>query len=361
MFKKVFNFIKRKKHMVHIFKENAQFFQSGVYVFDDSLRFIYLKDGTNKEIMFELFHDKNYFSKTIYKWIVHLIKRVYFNRHMVIKNERQNNNCFLGTVFFIGINQCNTAKAFDFSNKQVLTFSFSEKKYVQLIENHHYFSQFFKTPKILSRDSERLLFIEELVEYKTNNKWSEEDSLFVIDDMFKCYINYFKKCKDNGSYYLKKPSSILKILDKEDEVIAFIHHTTERKVLNESFPFLKMHGDLWAPNILLRKSNKYDINYIDFEYSNDLLLVYDVFWFIQSQVINNNHFYLEKYISGAFDHYFREMFKIFDLTFEEKYRYDYLNIFFMNVYENRWRQLSNKAKHMKLRNYKNMLKKYKSA
>lgn len=335
------------------FVENYKYLCAGEYVFDDSMMFIFRKDNQSYNNAIQLFGDNIKLIPRRKKIFVLLIKLLLFNKRFVIK-EPQKQAAISGTVFFIGVDNSSTAKIFDFSNRKVLKIYFAEKEFDKTIQDYNDFKSYLSTPEILFYDSKGKMIIEELIVYKPYKKWSKDDSIKVITDIFERYIIYCQSCKSKGKVFYKKPISLLDGFTREDKVKTFIIGATNEEIMNMEFPFLKLHGDLWAPNILL---NNNQINYIDFEFADNYIVFYDIFWFIQDQVINHqNYYYLEEYIAGTFDPYFQKMFQIFDLVFDERYRLDYVNLYFANVYEKRWRHLNSKERDIQLYNYQNMVK-----
>lgn len=360
MLGKAISFIKKKKFMLKIFLANSNCFYPGTYFFDESLMFIYLKDEANYRKSMELFGKSTVLNNKLKKAFILLVKKLFFNKEIVVTNNG-NEDTFQATAFFIGIDKDRNGKAFDFENRKVRTFYFSIMKYNQILENYHYFKSFFNTPKIQSYDNYRLIITEELITYKPHHSWSEEELRLVMEDIFQKYLSYFTTCRLRDFFVLKKPISIVEELSPEDEASNLFKSSTNQKLIHFDFPFIRLHGDLWSPNILISKMQYGNsIYYIDFEDSDSFFFLYDIFWLMHEQILyNNNDYLLTKYIEGAYDSYFRKLFAIFDLEFEGKYRLDYLNIYFINIYTKRWRSHSYKERINYVHNYRDMIRKMK--
>lgn len=322
------------------FEEGSCYFIPGEYEFDDSLRFIYLKDGKTYQKSSQLFGQP--LMHPVKKIFVYVVKRIFFNKSMMI-NEIPAVPEFQGTAFFIGTDKVSSGKAFDFDNNKVVTLYFSEKEFFLHLDNYHYFKSYFNSPQMIMQNPNKLMIMEELIRYKYSADWSAEEFDFVMSRIFEHYIQYFIVCQRKGEFTFKGASALISQLDPKDEGRILLEKMTNDQLLKEKFPFLKMHGDLWAPNILLNRENNGELYFIDFEYSDEYMFLYDIFWFIQTQFLNyNNEYFLKKYILGAYDSYFQSMFSIFGLSFHKEYRKEYLTIYFANVYIKRWRKLSKK-------------------
>lgn len=353
MFKKIFNYIKRKNKMITNFTDCSHLLQSGEYIFSNSMSYIHLK---NEEVDKRA---KNMFSNnskiTIYKIFDRFVKKMFFNENIIIHNSEAENKKFIGSVYLPANNNDNKkAKIFDFDNNKVLSIYSLKNDYIRENELYVEFSGFFKIPEIILSDDVELVLIEKLIEFKSNLNWSNNDYIKVMDEIFKNYINYYNNCEMSNEYVLKTPLELLNSL-KDQEKVDFLRKNINTNLMNKKLPFIKIHGDLWSANILIDKDNKNDIYFIDWEHSDNFILFYDFFWLMQNEAIyNENYFYLEQYIKGYYNHYFKEIFLIFDIKFEEKYKVDYLIIFFVNVFETRLKDKNKKTNDIVYNRFKNI-------
>jgi|SRR5690625_3621714 len=133
------------------------------------------------------------------------------------------------------------------------------------------------------------------------------------------------------------PNDLFESLDgKNDNVNKLFLKYINNEVREMKLPMVKLHGDLWSSNILLKKGNSSKFYYIDWEYSNDYFFFYDLFWFMQNEAIYNGNFtFIKKYINGRYDDQFINIFRTFDLDFREEHRQGFLVIFFFNILKTR--------------------------
>ncbi len=102
--------------------------------------------------------------------------------------------------------------------------------------------------------------------------------------------------------------------------------------MNFKFPFLELHGDLWTSNILIDEHHNEDIYYIDWEHSKEYIMFYDFYCLIWNDVYHKqDNTYFNKYMLGEYDQYFNNVFQIFDIEFEARYRAEYFSIFFFKL------------------------------
>lgn len=352
MIKRLINFVKRKKKLTQNMIENSNYLYPGEYIFEEMLRFVYLKDELNHLKACEVF-GKPHIS-FIRKVILKTLKRVVFNRSIVIENNED--RVIEGTVCYMGIANWDYMKYFDFTNKKVLTKYFSEMEFKKAIENYKYFNRIFTLPQIESYNKTKLTIIEELIDTKSSELWTNDDYRFVINDIFCRYIEYLKICREKGQYSFITPTYLISCITEGNRLLDKIKNNIFIDLLNKEFPIMKLHGDLWTPNILMEKSDNPNLYYIDFEYSRDFIVFYDFFWFITEQAIfKKNYALVDKYFFGEYDEYFDNIFKEFDMEFETKYRFDYLNIFFLNKYTERWISLNDKSKTSRYNEYCELL------
>ena len=342
MIKKIINYYKIRQEMVSAFIKHSKYMVTGKYSFDNTLTYIYLKNYKTSEKAKNIF--KNNFSNLKFnspsvKRIINFMLNIKLSNDLVVK-DYSDPNCniqeYEGTVYLPSINE-KDCKIFDFKNNTVLVISWDENNYKNKIHNYNYFNKYFLIPKIIKHEDNKQVIIEELINFKTNTIWEKEDSEYVIKDMFNRYIEYFVECKKSNKYSMESPLRFVDDIPKENLISSFINENISNEITKLKFPFVKLHGDLWASNILIDNKDNKNIYYIDWERSKKFIFFYDFFSLMWNDAyVKQDYTYAYEYISGKFDDYFIRIFRLFDINFVEKYRIEYLSIFFLNyIYE--WR------------------------
>lgn len=339
--------------MLYKFKENSRYFLQGEYVIDDTLMFLYRNDDLSYSKSMEIFKSRPIYKSKLKRIFVLLVKRTFFSKSIYINNQEKTS--FQGSVFFIGVDKASNGKVFDFINQQVLTMYFSKRKYNEILEAYRFFKPYFNLPSIISYSSDPLIIQEELIDHTSYKKWTKEDFDLVIKDIFERYTTYFQCCSRDNNYSLIKPVTILQNIQNADMLSEFITAHTNDDILRMDLPLVRIHGDLWIPNILLTRNKLDSVYYIDYEFSDAFLFFYDIFWFIHDQVVNHsNHYFLFKYVTGEYDDDFKSLFSTFHLNFEKNNRLDYLNIYYINVYMKRCNHLHQRERMLHLNNFKDI-------
>ena len=244
---------------------------------------------------------------------------------------------------------------FDLNNKNVATIFNEKQTYKDTITNYKTFHGYFPMPEILDYDDEEMIIIEELVKHKANYENNNADYSYVVEDIFKKTINYLSMVSKEFRFLSKTPMELLNELPKNDKIVGYIWNNIDAKIKELLFPFVKLHGDLRTLNVLVNTDDNV-IKYIDFEHSNMLIFFYDVLKFMWSEFRTiKKTFYKKGFINGKYDRYFEKMFALFNLEFNEKYKIDYLNIFFLNYCKERWFYLSEKQRRCEFNLYKNFI------
>lgn len=345
MIKRIIGFVRRKKDMAEQFLANSDKLVPGEYIFDTWLTYIHIKDDSISKRAEFMFAKRP--KKTSHLIAIFIIRTLFFRKKTQIRQSKQSLT-FFGTVYLPANNQGenNDAKIFDFENKKVMSLLSSGIKFSEKVEDYKRFRSYFPIPAILWKDSNDLLIIEELIEFTSSSSWLKEKNVSFTNDLFERYTKYLKHCKKDNDFFMITPNELYKNLDKgNNDVKSFILKYTSEEVRNIKFPIVKLHGDLWSSNVLLRKGSTSEFYYIDWEYATDLVFFYDVFWFMQNEAIyHENLTFIKSYINGEYDSQFEEMFKAFGLEFEEEHRQEYFVIFFLNMFVSRLRNKNQNTK-----------------
>ena len=355
MISKIYNFFKDIKETIKEFNLYSRYMSFGAYVFDDSIRYIFLDDSFTYKKSTELFHNV-YKTNKIRGFLVFLLKNLKYKNRLIISKQTQVFKDFKGTIYFP---TRNCKKIFDLSSHKVLSLYSKKEEYTSIIDSYIYFKQHFPMPNILYTDEKQLFIIEQLILFQPNSLWVKEDYLYVIEDIFKRYITYAEACKENVKYCFISPTDYMKIFEiNDDKYISEIRSKIPKDLLSIHLPALRLHGDLWTTNILVQKSDRYSIHYIDWEFSQDLLFFYDFFNLMWVEVYNhNNYLYIDNYVNGMYDHYFNELFLIYNLKYEPKFRMEYFHVFFLQFYLVRLINLQGKDKNKYFRQYRKLSRK----
>ncbi|MBS4172941.1 phosphotransferase [Bacillus sp. FJAT-49736] len=320
---------------MHSFLENADYMSAGTYAYDNSIKYIARCDPSTIHKADEIFQ-KNYYQLCI-RLLILVLRKILFNHKIKIAHIHLDKENFSGSVFrpVRSITGYSDSRIFDFDHHKVMNIFARKEVFYSTINHYEYFKKYFPIPPMLMKDEENLFIMEELIPFKQFNKWDENDYSYVIEELFYRYLEYFNDCKQNGNFYYKNSLSLYQSESEASEIQSFFKEINPC-LLTMNFPCLKLHGDLWTANIMLLERATNQIYVIDWEYSNDYIFFYDIFHLIWLELyVNNNEFYLYKYIHGEMDIFFEGIFTLFDLTFQKEHRLDYLYIYFLNFHKER--------------------------
>ncbi|MGE6260641.1 phosphotransferase family protein [Heyndrickxia sporothermodurans] len=335
MFKELFQFISGKRETIKQFRKNTKYMSSGEYRFDESIEYICRSDCHSLLRASEMFQ-KNLYKKVFAKLIIFLLRKVLFNKKLNVIEHKLSLDDFSGTIF-IPVRSTSgyiDIRIFDLTRNKVLTVFSRKKDYNSVIENYGKFKPFFHIPTVLWKSDEDLLIIEELIIFQPKTNWGNDDYLLIMKVTFELYLTFFKNKQEKIHSFIT-PQNLFQSLPGEVE-IKDLWMKISKEITNMKLPYTLLHGDLWTSNILYKKSDDFDVYFIDWEYSSEFIFFYDLFNMMWLEVyMNNNYVYVEKYVNGDYDLYFYNMFAIFDLKFQSKYKQDYFIIYFLEFMKNR--------------------------
>jgi len=346
MLSNVINYYKAKKKMVSLFLENSSFFEPGQYTFDKTMSYISLKD---KKVIREagkllsghyaiiLFRRKN----TLKKGLINPFLIFFFNIRLKINGRSNGNDIFKGCIFLPSMHITNF-KIFDLTNELILSYFLNKADFKMNLESIKYFKRYFLVPKIISVDKCNQLIVEERIKHKNPFEWGEDDYSLVMTDMQKKYTLYLSSVGNMSEFSSKSPIEILRDLPVDNGLLNCIKDNISENIINQKFPILKMHGDLWKSNILI--DDKKRIYYIDWGCSEELIFIYDIFVYLwQEAILYKNYTYLKKYFKGEYNEYIKGLFNIFGIEFKEEYLLDYLKVFLIFYFKEKWLMFSSSS------------------
>jgi len=354
---KVIDYIKRKKEIFKNFDSNTKYMLSGTYILDESIKYMTRDDEDTKKRAYKMLQADYY--PFFIRVIIYFLRRTLFRKKIIIPEQELPLSGFSGNVLrpVRSSNGYSDSKIFDLKHNKVLSIFTDRKEYSTVVQTYDYFNRHFPMPNILWTNDDQLLIMEELVLFQPKNTWEEEDYEWVISDLFKRYYVYFNESKIKGNFTYKSPTELLNPLLGDSE-IQLIKSNIHPELIDMKIPYLKLHGDLWTSNTLLLKEEKTQIKYIDWEYSKDFWFFYDLFNMMWLEYyVNNNFIYVKRYITGDYDEDFKKIFSLFHLHFQPKFKLDYLNLFFLNFFEERLANLNEVDKKESLNKYKGLLQK----
>lgn len=230
-------------------------------------------------------------------------------------------------------------KFIDYTKGQILT------KYKQMsrkniyLTNKAYFSKYFPTPELISTSDSYL--IERFV---VSNDFMVSDALHYLMPK---YISYFESIKS---------TSIIDV-EQDKEMCSFFYERFGEDVSLDvclGLPKVYVHGDLWSSNILCERGIYY---LTDFEASSTKFFLYDIVYlmFMEFAFYGNDRL-LINYLKGMYDSILVDVSKVFNIEFNNNYRFAYLYAFFIQVVFDKWRK--NRIMHDKIQLILNVCKDY---
>ncbi len=360
MINRIGYFLSSKRNIVNNMRLDSLYLCPGEYVFDKHLKYLIKKDTDSKtRSKIEGILNIKGINNLLKKLVILALKTILFCQSTSILNKG-NLQGFTGSVYIPvrSTSGYGDRRIFDIKNNKVLTIFTDRKDYQAVLATYHNFKDYFSMPNILWIDDERQLIIEELILFHPTSFWSEKDHDNVLDTVFERYLEYFRYCEKSQTFTTFSTNDIEFSLIEEEELL-FIKEEISKEILDFKIPFVMIHGDLWTSNILLEKSDDYEMKLIDWEYSKELLFFYDFFTLIWLEFyMNNNQYYFKKYINGEYDHFFTEIFSVFELSFKPTYRFEYFHLFFLYFYKERLIKMDKKLRFSILNKYKLLMKGY---
>ncbi|MFB4212655.1 phosphotransferase [Shouchella sp. JSM 1781072] len=219
-----------------------------------------------------------------------------------------------------------------FSNTEVLTLCANKENYLRKIENNEHFSYDFQLPKQLFKDDINLIIKEEAIPFVPND---QQDDAFILKTLFRDYKNYFCSVIESSQFTKQSMSQLLQTSSNTVHRHDFetIINNIYPSLLDEAFPFVKLHGDLWSENLLVEKNkDKRVLWYIDWDESGEYLFFYDFYRFIWNELdVHQNHSYYDQYMDGAYDDCLKDLFGLFNLVYKPELKQSYFYLFFLNL------------------------------
>lgn len=339
----------KKKH-IGLFLAHSDYMVPGRYAFSRNMKYIYSRNTDNEMIRKIIDHSNNKDSikKILLNFLILIILRILYPNLLYIKRIPDIEVKYMGVIYVLNTNDTGF-KIFCILNNVIIEFFHSDKEYNRKLHNYQSFYKYFPMPEVISFDSGRLNITTRLIDVKGINLWSKNDFNKIMQDVFYRYTEYFKSCKKKDMYHMdaavKSPYSTFGNATRS----RFIQKYIPDELLKKAFPYIKLHGDLHAGNILIDSMDK--ILYIDWELSDNYIFFFDIFYLIKCTADDKNPVYLDSYMSGEYDLFLTQLFKLFGMKYEKKYRAEYLSIFMVNCYDAKLKILKFKSKANKLVKY----------
>ena len=175
-------FIKNKKTLLDLLTKTDEFLHPGVYAFDNSLSYIYLKDGWSHNRARELFGTDK---RLIRRLILYIVKVLFFRKNILIAHDNNTTDIhrdIKGTVCSLGVYR-KSLKIFDFTNNKVITIFLDAAEFNATINNYLYFKPYFPLTEILDYNQQEFVILEEFFTAKPVKQWSNDDYTYVINDV----------------------------------------------------------------------------------------------------------------------------------------------------------------------------------
>ncbi len=216
-------------------------------------------------------------------------------------------SAFKGTILYINnsMPEPKRIKVFDLENKRVLVIPIGDSEYVSNMHIYEKTSKFFMPPKILWRDDEKKMYIEEFLQSVPRDEITpkiKDDIMYLLADM---YVNYLEE------YFEQNERQYIDVIDE--------YGLFNEKVENlGGFAISNQHNDLSSLNIVYSVDGT--CNLIDWEHFGENIFFYDVMRLIINDAQQRNDTYrLKEYLKGSYDVAFEKLFKAAGADF---YSYD---------------------------------------
>ena len=336
MLKLFVRYIKRGKAMLNHLHTFSRFMCEGKYRINDSFTYISLDNeyvAMKAVNAFEKSDNIGIKLKLKLKLKKYLAVLSNFLLMPFLKLRAGNISIFNGNLILPGINN-RDIKVFDFINSRILVLYSERDTYHSKISNYINFNTYFPMPSIFLKNDVCNMIIEELIDFKPYEKWSCNDKQYVINDVFQKQIDYLKSAEKKKNYRNIFVRDLLNEDIVNDRICDFLISKINHQAFDLELPVIKLHGDLWSGNLLFKQNSVY---YIDWEYSNDLIFFFDLYFIAFSELFFvNDSIYIDMYYQCKLDNEFKDVFQIFGLQFYEHYRTDYIYIMLLNHYVNSW-------------------------
>lgn len=288
--------------------ELSAYLEDGLYTFDKDLRTVYNTAKNNHPMINHL----NIPEK---------------EEQLSLKIEDSGQKDFNGTILWFCIN----GDIKIFSDDEVLVICANKESYQRKIANDTYFSPFFRIPALINQDAKHNMLTEAFIHFEDK---TDNDAAFILKTVYDDYRSYFNYLTLHSKVDYQTLNHLLNTSSNGKHIHLFekIIEKISPELLSLNLPFINLHGDLWSDNILLTdEGGEKTLWYIDWETAGKYVFFHDFFKFIWNELdVHHNYSYYQRYIAGEFDEGLTNLFAIFHLTFEPKYRQSYFCLFFLN-------------------------------
>lgn len=320
MIKKLVDYTKREKQKKERLIEQSNELSSGDYRFHESRKFAYLNNKRTKNHATWLLGNDPLMrkSKKLSSIKHHLVSSKAF-----VPDSSEAEVQFNGTIYFFTKHH-KQDRIFDVESSKVKVLFSDEQDKDEYVNTYNTFSPYFKQPQIIEQSASTVT--EELISF--DERWDLQPSILV--QIFDDYIQYYSH-ENNAASEDISYKDFLKDLKGEQE-LTFFESNIDQTLLKSTFPTINGHGDL-RKNNLLYQSEEDKLYYIDWEFSRNYSLFYDIFFLMYHEALyNDNESLLDAYKKGEFDSQLTTMFSLFGQTYNPAMKKSYLCLFALEHY-----------------------------
>ena len=267
----------------------------------------------------------SYLKRNIRQCIINKFKQLF--DYLLIRKihfiNQSSPNEFAGEL--VMVTREDDVKIFDFKSEKVKTY-LNTADYEKQKENYEHFKAYFNLTIIDLNDQEASI-TEQLIPFKTVDKWTLEEMRDMFQDMSTNFINYGTFCRKK----LVPQQTIPEIIDNCQAVIddmtlmTMIENYLKMYDLELPFSMVRGHGDFTTNNILLHNETYY---VIDWEDARDYVFYYDLFnLFFVDYLHTNNQLFLNYYLEGHLDEQLEKLFHVYGIHYYPHKKIAYLLIF----------------------------------
>lgn len=216
-------------------------------------------------------------------------------------------------------------KLFSFKNNKILTICTSAEEADKQIEQYERLSGAYNMPKVLPVSKYENSFEISMIDLKPFN-----DEKSALNNIAKSVIGYNVSTENAKFDYV---ANALAFSYENEEINTYMKKIADKispDIASSQVPLCMQHGDLSKENLLYGECDgKTDFWWIDWEHVAERPFFYDFFFYIVHSAFYGHSEAFERYINGCADTILEEFFAHFGLKYEDRYRFDYLMLYFI--------------------------------